>query len=211
MSRPPQPERLRLLDPVVIRGLATRLRLSSLLRRLPERPLWALFMFINGFISIAILAAVGMASHTPFIFPSLGPTAFLFFFTPLSPTASPRHTIYGHGIGILCGVGSLWITGMMHASPVTVEGIRGPRIIAAALSLALTGALMILLKAAHPPAGATTLIVSLGLVTRPFYLIIIEVAVAALALQAIVMNRLAGLDYPLWAARTSGTPGGSAR
>lgn len=147
----------------------------------------------------------------PVYFPSLGPTAFLFFFTPLSPTAAPRHTIYGHGIGILCGVGSLWITGMMHASPVTVEGIRSPRIIAAALSLALTGALMILLKAAHPPAGATTLIVSLGLVTRPFYPIIIEVAVAALALQAIVMNRLAGLDYPLWAARTGGTAGGSAR
>ena len=70
---------------------------------------------------------------------------------------------------------------------------------AAALSLALTASLMILLKAAHPPAGATTLIISLGIVSRPFYLFVIEVAVVLLVLQAIIINRLAGLDYPLWA------------
>ncbi|MGH9626224.1 MAG: HPP family protein, partial [Bryobacteraceae bacterium] len=54
---------------------------------------------------IAILAGVAMVSHTPFVFPSLGPTAILLFYSPLSPTASPRHTIYGHAIGILCGYG----------------------------------------------------------------------------------------------------------
>jgi CBS-domain-containing membrane protein len=75
------------------------------------------------------------------------------------------------------------------------------------LSLASTGALMILLKAAHPPAGATTLIVSLGIVIRPEHLLVIEVAVAVLTLQAIVINRLAGLDYPLWALRTKSAPG----
>ncbi|MGH9535084.1 MAG: HPP family protein [Terriglobales bacterium] len=208
MRRNRAAERLRLLDPLVIRGFAAQLRFARLLRGRPERPLWALFMFVNGFISIAILAAVGWISHTPFIFPSLGPTAFLFFFSPHSPTASPRHTIYGHAIGIGCGVGALWVTGLQHAPAVTADTISGHRVLAAALSLALTGALMILLKAAHPPAGATTLIVSLGLVTRPFYLVIIEVAVAALTLQAIAMNRLAGLDYPLWAARA--TPGSAA-
>ena len=52
-------------------------------------------MFLNGFVTIALLAAVAMVSGTPFVFPSLGPTAFLFFFTPRAPAASPRHTIYG--------------------------------------------------------------------------------------------------------------------
>jgi CBS-domain-containing membrane protein len=80
-------------------------------------------------------------------------------------------------------------------------GVNEPRILAAALSLAATSALMILLKAAHPPAGATTLIVSLGIVTRPFYLGVIEIAVALLTVQAVVINRLAGLDYPFWVAR----------
>jgi CBS-domain-containing membrane protein len=195
--------RLQLLEPEVVRGLIARLQLKSLLARFPERPLWALFMFINGFVTIAILAAVAMVSHTPFVFPSLGPTAFLFFFTPTAPTASPRHTVFGHAIGIACGYGSLWLTGLQHAPPAMMTGVSPDRILAAALSLAATGALMILLKAAHPPAGATTLIISLGIVTRPLHLAIIEVAVVLLVCQAIAINRLAGLDYPLWSRRVA--------
>lgn len=192
---------LELLAPLVTRGLVSRLRIGALLARFPERWVWAAFVFINGFITIAILAAVAMVTGSPFVFPSLGPTAFLLFFTPLSPTASPRHTLLGHAIGIACGYGALLVTGLTHAPPALAVGVAGPRVLAAALSLAATGALMILLRAAHPPAGATTLIVSLGIVTRPSYLAIIELAVALLALQAIVINRLAGLDYPLWAKR----------
>jgi CBS-domain-containing membrane protein len=60
---------------------------------------------------------------------------------------------------------------------------------------------MILLKAAHPPAGATTLIISLGIVTRPVYLLVIEVAVILLTAQAILINRLAGIEYPIWSKR----------
>lgn len=191
--------RLELLEPQVTRGLVARLRLAGLLGRFPERPVWAAFMFVNGFITIAILAALGMVTRTPFIFPSLGPTAFLFFFTPTLPTASPRHTLIGHAIGIACGYGALLATGLEHAGPAMSVGVDLQRVLAAALSLAATGALMILFRAAHPPAGATTLIVSLGIVTRPSYLAVIEIAVALLTLQAIAINRLAGVDYPLWA------------
>lgn len=196
--------RLQVLEPEVTRGLVARLRLTGLLARFPERPVWALFMFINGFLTIAILAGLAMISHSPFVFPSLGPTAFLVFFTPELPTASPRHTVYGHAIGIVCGYAALWLTGLAEAPPAIVVGVSGARVVAAALSLAATGALMILLKAAHPPAGATTLIISLGIVTRPFHLLIIEVAVVALCVQAIVINRMAGLDYPIWARRVTG-------
>ncbi|MGH9447924.1 MAG: hypothetical protein ACRD3O_19705, partial [Terriglobia bacterium] len=52
------PPRLALLDPEVVRGVIARLRLTDLLGRFPERPMWALFMFINGFITIGILAGV---------------------------------------------------------------------------------------------------------------------------------------------------------
>lgn len=195
------PRRLLLLEPTVVRSLAHRMQLTGLLERFPVRPMWALFVFVNGFITIALLSGVAMISHTPFVFPSLGPTAFLFFFTPDSPTSSPRHSMLGHAIGIVCGYAALLVTGLHHAPPAMVAGVNLQRALAAALSLGLTGALMILLKAAHPPAGATTLIVSLGIVTKPFYLLIIEVAVGLLVLQAIVINRVAGLDYPLWARR----------
>lgn len=151
-----------------------------------------------GFVSIAILAAVAMITHTPFIFPSLGPTAILFFFHPMSASASPRHALYGHAIGILCAYGSLTLVGLGHASASAGGPIGARRLVAVALSLAATAFFMVLLKVAHAPAGATTLIVSMGLVTRPWHLAVIEIAVALLCLQAICFNRLAGLNYPLW-------------
>ncbi len=198
----PAPRRpLALLHPPLEHRLVSRLRFSRLQKRFPGRSMWALFMFINGFITIALLAAVAMVSNTPFVFPSLGPTAILLFYTPFSPTASPRHTIYGHAIGIVCGYGSLLLVGLHHAAPATVVGVDFHRILAAALSLASTSALMILLKSAHPPAGATTLIISLGIVTKPTYLVVIEIAVILMVAQAIIIDRLAGLDYPLWAKR----------
>lgn len=210
MSEPGQPPRQRhpldVLEPEAIRGIIDRLRLTRLLGRFPERPVWAAFMFINGFITIAILAGVAMLTRTPFVFPSLGPTAFLFFFSPTAPTASPRNTMIGHAIGIACGFAALLVFGLEHAPPAMASGVDLPRVGAAALSLAATGAFMILFKAPHPPAGATTLIISLGIVTKPFHLAVIEIAVALLTVQAFVINRLAGLDYPLWGRRKAGEP-----
>jgi CBS domain-containing membrane protein len=182
-------------------GFLERLRLARLLTRYPGRRIWALFVLLNGFITIALLGAVAALSGTPFIFPSLGPTAFLFFSNPTIAAASPRNTIYGHAIGLACGYGSLWLLGLQSSPPALQTGVDLARLMAAALSLASTGALMVLLAAPHPPAGATTLIVSLGIITRPLHLVLIEAAVGVLTLQAFVINRLAGIDYPAWAAR----------
>ena len=192
---------LHLFEPEVSRGLVERLRLKWLLGHFPERPVWAAFMFVNGFLSIGLMSLAALTMKTSFIFPSLGPTAFLFFFSPQAPSASPRHTIYGHAIGIACGYGALWATGLQHAQWQPGTTVHLARVLAAALALASTGALMILFKAAHPPAGATTLIIALGIIIQPKNLLVIEIAVALLTLQAIFINRLAGLDYPLWARR----------
>ncbi len=190
-----------LFEPHVIRGIVARLRVQWLLTHFDERVVWAVFMFVNGFITIGLLSLVALATGTPFVFPSLGPTAFLFFFDPRAPSASPHHAIKGHLIGILCGYGALWLFGLEHAGSALATGVTVPRLLAASLSLAATGALMILFKAAHPPAGATTLIISLGAITRPVHMVVIEGALVLLVLQAIGINRLAGLDYPLWKPR----------
>ncbi len=52
-----------------------------------------LFAFVNGVISIGIMAAVALVTGAPFIFPSLGPTAFLLFYTPTLPAvvAAQQH------------------------------------------------------------------------------------------------------------------------
>jgi len=69
---------------------------------------------------------------------------------------------------------------------------------AAALSLGLTSGLMVWTRSPHPPAGATTLIVSLGILHRPTDLMVLMVAVALLVAQAYVINRSAGIAYPRW-------------
>jgi CBS domain-containing membrane protein len=51
---------------------------------------------------------------------------------------------------------------------------------------------MLLLNVWHPPAGATTLIVSLGFITRPYHLVVVELAVVALVVRAAGINRVAG-------------------
>jgi CBS-domain-containing membrane protein len=182
---------------MVQRGQMAELRRARLHRPLRERCMVALFVFINGFVTIAILAGLAMISHTPFVFPSLGPTAFLYFFKPKSAAARPHHALLGHAVEIVCGYGALWLLDLEHAGSAVQEGITVARMLAVALSLASTGALMILLRTVHPPAGATTLIVSLGMNTSPFHLFTIEVAVALLTLQAIIIDRLAHVDYPL--------------
>ncbi len=180
-------------------GCCEQFRLPTLLQRYPPRLVWAAFMLVNGFLTIGLLAVVAMMSGTPFVFPSLGPTAYLLFDQPMQPASSPRNTIFGHAVGIVCGFGSLWLFGLTHHPPASVEGGELARVFCSALALSSTGALMILLDISHPPAGATTLIIALGIITQPYQLLIVEGAVALLVFQALAINRLAGLDYPVWA------------
>ncbi|HEY1353784.1 MAG TPA: HPP family protein [Ktedonobacteraceae bacterium] len=182
----------------VVRGLFVRLRLPWLTQHYARVPVLALFSLINGFLSIGLMSMLALVTGTPLIFPSLGPTAFLFFYTPTAPSASPRHTIIGHAIGILAGYASLLLTGLTAAGPALTIGVTWPRVIAAALSLGLTAGLMVLARSPHPPAGATTLIVSLGILTRPWQLVLLMSAVILLTIQALTINRLAGIPYPLW-------------
>lgn len=182
--------------------LLHRIRLHWLLRHLPPRVVWAAYVFLNSFITIALLSLVAGLTGSPFVFPSLGPTAYLFFFAPMGKSSSPRHAILGHAIGLVCGYAAYVAMGSHGFTATSFSQVSWREIIAAALSLAATGAIMVLMRISHPPAGATTLIVSLGILTRPEYLVIIEIAVILLTAQAFVINRVAGLDYPFWEKKT---------
>jgi CBS domain-containing membrane protein len=175
-----------------------KLRLDWLLLHFPPRLVRSVYVFVNGFVTIGLLAVLALVSRNPFVFPSLGPTAYLLFFTPLGRTASPRNTVFGHAIGLVCGYAAFAATGAGTLPFGEHPGIFWPRVLAAALSLSATGALMVIFDVSHPPAGATTLIVSLGIVSKPGELAIIEVAVFLLVAQALAINRLAGLPYPFW-------------
>lgn len=178
--------------------LLGKLRLDWLLRHFPRKLVQATYVFVNGFVTIGLLALLAFVTGNPFVFPSLGPTAYLLFFSPLAEASNPRNTIFGHAIGLICGYLALILTGA-DAVPFGIHpGVFWPRILSAALSLSATGAVMVLSRVNHPPAGATTLIVSLGIIAKPRELLMIEMAVLLLVAQALLINRLAGLSYPVW-------------
>jgi hypothetical protein len=64
--------------------------------------------------------------------------------------------------------------------------------------VAFTGLLLRLLRAAHPPAGATTVIVSLGLLDTPEQMAALAIGVLLVAIPAGIINRLCGVPAPLW-------------
>jgi CBS-domain-containing membrane protein len=178
--------------------LLTHMRMEWLLQHFPPRLVWAVYVCVNGFTTIGLLGLLALLTGSPFVFPSLGPTAYLFFFSPMAEVSSPRNAILGHAIGLICGYAAFALA-VASSPPFGINpGVHGPRLLAAALSLSATGALMALLRISHPPAGATTLIVSLGIISQPKELVIIEAAVILLTMQAFAINRIAGIPYPVW-------------
>jgi EamA domain-containing membrane protein RarD len=90
------------------------------------------------------------------------------------------------GRGVSAGVGALWACDLWTHPSVTVEGVTVARVVAAAVSLAATSLLLQLLHAPHVPAGATTLLVSLGLLKSGRAVLAICAIAGVIALNAIV-------------------------
>ena len=181
------------------KGLIHALHLERLASRYSRTTVMAVFNLVNGSFSIALVSFVALVTQEAFIFPSLGATAFILFYVPMAQPASPRNTLCGHLINALMGLLCLYIFGLQGQPSAFATGVDLPRVGAAALSLGLTSCLMVVFRVAHPPAGATALIVSLGLMPNPAQLPILMAGVALLLAHAFVMNRLAGIPYPVWA------------
>ncbi|MHC4406688.1 MAG: HPP family protein, partial [Planctomycetota bacterium] len=164
--------------------------------RFPHRLTRSAVAFASGAIAIGIISTAAVCTGQPLIFPSLGPSAFLFFWQPTAPSSSPRNAILAHGSGILVGWSSYWLFG-------TLFGFDTPtaQVAAAASSLGLISALMVAADVPHPPAASTTLIVSLGLMVQWQQLVAVMAAVVLLTGQSYLINRISGIVYPLWRAR----------
>jgi CBS-domain-containing membrane protein len=159
----------------------------------------ALYTFTGGLLTIALSGVLAWLLEEPLVFPSLGATAFLFFETPMAEVASPRNTIIGHYVGALVATVWLFVFGLQDHANVLVEGFGPARAAAVALSVACTGGILRLLRAAHPPAGATTVIVSAGLLHTASQLAALAGGVALLTLSAHLLNRVLGVPAPRWA------------
>ncbi|MCB1027590.1 MAG: HPP family protein, partial [Microthrixaceae bacterium] len=116
----------------IIEGFGTRFRIPVLTSRHSKTSVMGFFALVNGVISIALMSVAAVVSGQAFIFPSLGPTAFLLFYTPTLPAASPRNTIFGHAIGIAAGYLALVIFGLTEAAPALATEVTWARVGAAA-------------------------------------------------------------------------------
>jgi CBS domain-containing membrane protein len=148
-------------------------------------------------LATAVLGALAVLTRQPLLFPSLGPTAYLLFATPTTAAASPRNTVVGHLIGVLSGAAGLAAFHLWHAPP-DLDHLSWARVGAAALALTCTCGGMAWSGLPHPPAGATTLIVALGVLRTPVHLAEILVGVVLLLAVATAVNRLTGVPSPLW-------------
>ncbi|WP_340099496.1 HPP family protein [Salinibaculum salinum] len=106
----------------------------------------------------------------PFIFPSLGPTAYLLAVRPSALSCRPRTVVGGHAIGVAGGLVAFSLLApdvavTAELPPLSSDGLR----LAASgvLATGLTTGGMLATGLRHAPACATTLIVSLGLLSTP--------------------------------------------
>jgi hypothetical protein len=141
---------------------------------------------------LAIAGAVGVLTKLPWLFPSLGPTVMLFFESPQQPAARPVNTLVGHGVGIAAGWACLVLFGLRGEPPAPVGGLTPAFVAAGALSVAVTTLVLTLLHRPHPPAGASTLIVSLGILTTGPQLAAMAGAVVLVVLVGWGLNLLLG-------------------
>jgi CBS-domain-containing membrane protein len=142
----------------------------SLLSRVTTRAGEAGAGVYTAVLSLVLLAAsgaIGLALASPWLFPSLGPTVMMIFGTPDQPAARPVNAAVGHAVAIVAGVACLFVFGLNGKPSAPSAGLTPSYVFAGAVSVALTALVLHLLKLQHPPAGATTLIVSLGVIATP--------------------------------------------
>lgn len=127
-------------------------------------------VFLSG-LYLFMVGVIAWLSGRPFIFPSLGPTAYVLAFDIMPDRKhSLRTVIGGHGCGVLGG----FLCYHLLVSPNTLMGLTEPVSFMGALlglgavaALMTTTFLMLMFNASHPPACATTLIISLGILSDP--------------------------------------------
>ena len=158
----------------------------------------AIYTGIGSLIAMLISGGLAWWTDEPLLFPSLGATAFLLFETPMAEVSSPRNAVMGHYIGAAVAYFWLGVFNLIDLPTAIQVGFTWQRWLAIALSLAFTGLFLRLLRAAHPPAGATTVIVALGLLDNPEQMAILAAGVLVVVIPGGILNRLAGIPSPMW-------------
>lgn len=167
--------------------------------RLGQRAGEAAYSSVACALAMTVSALAAYLLKQPLLFPSLGPTAYLFFESPTARRSSPRNALIGHLVAVVAGALSLAGFGLVGAPSILQTGPTPAYLACGVLSVVLTGGVLMLLRSSHPPAGATTLIVSLGLLNTLSLMLTLMAGVAILTVAGWLINRAFGVPMPLWA------------
>ncbi|HEX8219422.1 MAG TPA: HPP family protein [Chloroflexia bacterium] len=112
-------------------------------------------------LAVGLLAM--LVGQQPWLVPSLGPTAYLVAENPGHPTSRFYNTVVGHLVGLGAGFLAVALLNAWQAPVVLTDHKLDPmRMLAAVIAIVLTIGVAPVLRASHPPAAATTLLVALG-------------------------------------------------
>jgi uncharacterized membrane protein len=112
---------------------------------------------------ILVTGVVALLAGRPWLLPSLGPSAVLAGEMPAHPVTRTWNMTVGHVGGLIAGFVGVLLAGAMNDPIVLVDHVLTPgRVLASVIAIALTVLAGAVLRASHPPAAATTLLVSLG-------------------------------------------------
>ena len=110
---------------------------------------------------IVVCGSLGFWLKQPWLFAGIGPTAFLLASNPGHETTRFRAVFLGHLTAIACGYLAILILGAGEA-PALLSKPPLARVWASAFGLAMLAFVQPQLKAWHPPAAATLLLVTMG-------------------------------------------------
>ncbi len=112
---------------------------------------------------IVTAGAIGHWLKQPWLFAGLGPTVLMLASNPGHETTRFRAVVLGHLAAIGCAYLALVLLNAHGATTViTRTTVALPRVWASAASLVMLSVLMPQLRAYHPPAAATALLITLG-------------------------------------------------
>jgi hypothetical protein len=112
---------------------------------------------------VLVVGVISLATGQPWLTAGLGPTAFLIASHPGSSSTRFHAIVTGHAVAFVCAWFALLLLGATDsATLIGGHSIPVVRIWASAIAIAITALVQPSLRAYHPPAAATALLVTAG-------------------------------------------------
>lgn len=145
-------------------GSATATRLTAMLREhSPAGAADAVWVPLATGVLVLAAGAMSLATGKPWLFAGLGPTALLVAASPGHPTTKFHTVVVGHALAIAAGWLALLLLGAGDAPTIlTGKALTVGRVWASAIAVSLFAVVAPSLRAWHPPAAATALLVTVG-------------------------------------------------